>query len=294
MLLSMTGFGEARHQDEQINIAVEVRTVNNRYLKLSTKCPDVYAAYEGEIEKIAREFISRGTVMVSIRVDRFTAGADVRLNEVALETLGRQLQGLSTKLEGFPAGSLSDLLMLPNTIIDESSKRIDIEADWKIIEDRLRAALQNLQKFREDEGRSMREDLLLQKGVIAEQLQQTRQRAPDVVNEYRTKILERVRKTLQETDAQVDETDLIRDVSIFADRADINEEIARLDCHLDQFETFLNEKSSSGRKLEFLSQEMFREVNTIGSKANDVQIAHCVVEMKAAIEKVREMLQNIE
>jgi uncharacterized protein (TIGR00255 family) len=115
-----------------------------------------------------------------------------------------------------------------------------------------------------------------------------------VVNEYREKILERVRRTLAETEAKIESSDLIRDVSIFSDRADINEEISRLECHLDQFEVFLNEKTSSGRKLEFLSQEMFREINTIGSKANDVQIAHSVVEMKAAIEKTREMLQNIE
>jgi uncharacterized protein (TIGR00255 family) len=140
----------------------------------------------------------------------------------------------------------------------------------------------------------MREDLLLQKGIMAAQLQHTRDRAPLVVRDYREKILDRVRKTLAETDAKIDEDDLIRDVSIFSDRADINEEIARLECHLDQFEAFINEKSSSGRKLEFLSQEMFREINTIGSKANDVQIAHSVVEMKAAIEKTREMLQNIE
>ncbi|WP_146371720.1 YicC/YloC family endoribonuclease [Symmachiella macrocystis] len=294
MLLSMTGFGETRHQDDRMSVSVEVRTVNNRYLKLSIKCADVYGAFEGEIEKIAREYISRGTVMVAVRVERVATAADVRLNEMALQTLSEQLQGLAAKMGDVAVGPLTDLLALPNAVIDDSKRNIDIDADWKIIQDCLHGALKNLQLFREEEGRSMREDLLLQKEIIAKQLQKTRERAPLVVSEYREKILDRVRKTLAETDAKVDETNLIRDVSIFSDRADINEEIARLECHLDQLAAFLNEKSSSGRKLEFLSQEMFREINTIGSKANDVQIAHSVVEMKAAIEKMREMLQNIE
>lgn len=290
----MTGFGEARHQDEQLSVSVEVRTVNNRYLKLSTKCPDIYAAFEGEMEKIVREFVSRGTVMISVRVERVTTAADFHLSEIALETIWKQLQALSVKMDGAPIGQLTDLLALPNAIVDNSGRNVDVDADWEIIQSCLRGALANLQKFREEEGRSMREQLLLQEQLIAEQLENVRQRAPKVVSEYRTKILQRVEETLSKVAAKVNGDDLIRDVSIFADRADINEEITRLECHLDQYKSFLDEKSSSGRKLEFLSQEMFREVNTIGSKANDVQIAHCVVEMKAAVEKTREMLQNVE
>lgn len=294
MLLSMTGFGEARHQDERMTVSVEVRTVNNRYLKLSTKCPDIYGAFEGEIDKIVREFVSRGTVMVSVRIERVPKPGDIRISDTAIEAIWEQLKSLSQRNDGAPAGQLSDLLMLPNTVIDEGARNIDLDADWEIIRTQLRLALKNLEQFRLDEGRSMHEQLLKQTQEISEQLTKVRQRAPDVVNEYRTKILERVRKILEETDAKVDPVDLVRDVSIFADKADINEEITRLDCHLDQFTAFLNEKGSTGRKLEFLSQEMFREINTIGSKANDVTIAHCVVEMKAAIEKAREMLQNVE
>ncbi len=294
MLLSMTGFGEARHQDDRLSVSVEVRAVNNRYLKLAIKCSDVYASLEGEIDKIVRQCVSRGTVSISIRVERTPTAGDLRLSEVALQTFWEQLHSLSEKMGNAEVGRLSDLLILPNAVIDESQRNIDIEADWEIIQDRLRLALANLQQFREDEGRAMREDLLLQKQSIADELQKTRERAPQVVNQYREKMLERVRKTLEETDISLGADDLIRDVSIFADRADINEEISRLECHLDQFEAFLNDETSSGRKLEFLSQEMFREINTIGSKANDVEIAHHVVEMKASIEKTREMLQNIE
>jgi uncharacterized protein (TIGR00255 family) len=140
----------------------------------------------------------------------------------------------------------------------------------------------------------MRQDLKLQAQVLSEQVDQVQQQAPIVVEEYRAKLLERIRKALQETEAQVDQKDVIRDVAIYADRCDINEEITRLRSHLEQFHRFLDSPESTGRKLEFLGQEMSREINTIGSKANNVSIAHSVVEMKAAMERVREVLQNVE
>ncbi len=140
----------------------------------------------------------------------------------------------------------------------------------------------------------MEQDLRTNEGVIAEQLDRVEERAPQVVRDYRDQIKKRVEKLLDGTEAKIEDADLIREVSIFSERCDINEEITRLRSHLEQFDVFLNEKTSQGRKLEFLSQEMFRETNTIGSKANNVEIAHCVVEMKAAIEKMREILQNVE
>jgi uncharacterized protein (TIGR00255 family) len=114
------------------------------------------------------------------------------------------------------------------------------------------------------------------------------------VRTYRDKLLERMRELLKGSNASINESDLIREVSLFADRCDINEEILRLRCHLEQYEAFLNDSASQGRKLDFLSQEMFREVNTIGSKANNVSLAKCVVEMKSAVERIREVLQNVE
>ncbi len=130
--------------------------------------------------------------------------------------------------------------------------------------------------------------------TIAARLHDVAALGPQVVSEYRTKLLERVRQLLKDSGGAVAEADLIREVSIFSERSDINEEITRLSSHLDQFQAFIREPASTGRKLDFLSQEMNREVNTIGSKANNVPIAHCVVEMKAAIEKMREILQNVE
>ncbi|MCA9118288.1 MAG: DUF1732 domain-containing protein, partial [Planctomycetaceae bacterium] len=155
-------------------------------------------------------------------------------------------------------------------------------------------ALTRLETFREVEGQSMRTELIQQCDLLASRLDQIELRAPLVVATYSTRLLERVREAIATTDVSVSSSDLIREISIFADRVDINEEITRLRSHLSQFRTFLDEQTSEGRKLEFLGQEVFREINTIGSKGNDVEIAHHVVEMKAAVEKIREVLQNVE
>lgn len=290
----MTGFGDARLQAERLSVSVEVRTVNNRYLKITTKCADVYAPLEGEVEKIVRETIARGTVSVNIRVDRQATDEDYRLNTAALGAYWAQIREASTKFQLAAPNDLSSLLDLPGVVADDAFRKADIDSDWKVIREALGTALKKLQTFRVDEGKSMERELVANTGLIAEKLLSVVALAPQVVSEYRTKLLERVRNLIKESEASVTESDLIREVSIYADRADINEEITRLRCHLDQFQTFIKEPTSAGRKLDFLTQEMFREVNTIGSKANNVPIAHAVVEMKGAVEKIREILQNVE
>lgn len=290
----MTGFGDARLQDENLSVSVEVRTVNNRYLKVSIRCPDAYAALEGEIEKTVREKISRGTVNIGIRIDHVSATLENPINEPVLANYIARLQGLADKIRVEFRPDLNALVVLPGVTTDDSRRQYDVDAEWPIIQGVLRKALEKLQVFRVDEGRAMQNELLLNKRIIEEQLQNVIGMAPQVVSEYRAKLLERVRQFLAESSVNVTESDLIREVSIHADRTDINEEIKRLTCHLEQFQAFIQEKESAGRKLDFLTQEMFREVNTIGSKANNVPIAHCVVEMKAAVEKIREILQNVE
>jgi uncharacterized protein (TIGR00255 family) len=290
----MTGFGEARRQDEKLSVSVEVRTVNNRYLKVSIRCPDAYGALEGEIEKTVREKISRGTVNIGIRIEHESATIENPINEPVLANYVGRLQVLGHRLGIAFQPDLNALVSLPGVATDDSRRNYDVDAEWPSIQEVLRKALEKLQVFRVDEGRSMQNELVLNTSIIEERLQHVVTLAPQVVSEYRTKLLERVRQVLTESSVNVTESDLIREVSIHADRTDINEEIKRLRCHLDQFQAFIKEKDSAGRKLDFLTQEMFREVNTIGSKANNVPIAHSVVEMKAAVEKIREILQNVE
>jgi len=290
----MTGFGDARFQDERLSVSVEVRAVNNRYLKVATKCPEAYATLEAEIERIVRESISRGTVNVAIRVDRLWGSDEYVINQVALKSFWAQLQSAARELVAPPPVDLAQLLVVPGVVSDESRRSADVQADGQIIRRLLAEALAKLQTFRIDEGRSMASELAQNAAQVGECLKQVMALAPQVVAEYRAKMLERVRQLLADSGVTLTETDLIREVSIFSDRSDINEEITRLRSHLEQFESFIREPASTGRKLDFLSQEMNREVNTIGSKANNVAIAHSVVEMKAAIEKMREILQNVE
>lgn len=297
MLLSMTGFGEARLQNEQFSLTVEFRTVNNRYFKLNCKLPDVYAPLEPDIERVVRETISRGTVSLSIRKDRAAGGNAYSIDQTLLASYFRQVQATAAELK-FPLDKslldLTQLASLPGVIREETDRDVDLDREWKSLKQVLEEALQKLSEFRQREGAAMRRDLELQAGVIRQRLEEVETRAPQVVAEYRQKLLERVRQALSEADVTLSESDLIREVSIFSDRCDINEEITRLKCHLDQLKSFLNEAAANGRKLDFLTQEIFREVNTIGSKANNVEIAHAVVEMKSAVDRIKEIVQNVE
>ena len=290
----MTGFGDARAQDQRLSVAVEIRSVNNRYLKVQSRLPDTYASLEAEIEKVVRQSISRGTVSVTCRADSLVADSRYVISREVLQSYWRQLSQVSESMHLGSSPALEALLPLPGVIVETNRQAGDPQEDWPLVAAALEEALKKLGEFRAAEGRSMEQELRANAATIAARLGDIGQLVPQVLIDFRDRLLERVRELLQGTGASVEPADLIREVSIFSERADINEEITRLRSHLEQFESFLNEPVSAGRKLEFLSQEMFREVNTIGSKANNVTIAHAVVEMKAAVEKMREILQNVE
>jgi uncharacterized protein (TIGR00255 family) len=294
VLLSMTGFGCSKGQNERLNVAVEVRAVNNRYLKVNSKFPDAYAALEGEIERVVREHIARGSVTVVLDVRTVAGSAALRFNSDVLGDYWQQIKDLSRQLSVAPPADFSSLVSLPGVVAEQGQEALDSDVDWPFLREILNQALRKLHEFREREGHSMRDDLLQNGRVIATQLEEVSRGAPEVVRAYRDKLLERMRELLKGSNATINDSDLIREVSLFADRCDINEEITRLRCHLEQYEVFLNDSASQGRKLDFLGQEMFREVNTIGSKANNVSLAKCVVEMKSAVERIREVLQNVE
>jgi uncharacterized protein (TIGR00255 family) len=186
------------------------------------------------------------------------------------------------------------VLALPGVVDEPGQSSLRLEDDWPVIEPVLKQALDRLQTMRQGEGRAMALELLQQRDLIARQLESVRQRIPHVVTTFRDRLFERVKTLLAELDVKIDRNDLIKEVSIFSERGDIAEEVVRLASHLDQFQGIVNEPESAGRKLEFLTQEMFREANTMGSKASDVEISRHVVEIKSALEKIREMVQNVE
>jgi uncharacterized protein (TIGR00255 family) len=294
VLLSMTGFGEAHAERDGLTVSVEVRTVNNRYLKLSTRTSEGYGALEPQIEAAVRTKIRRGTVQVSVRVDRARSADDYRIDAEVLGSYRRQIEQLALLWQQGRSVPLESFLPLPGVVIECNSAARDVDDDWPVVCQALDDAIERMESMRKEEGRAMAADLKGNARSIAECLEHVQRRAPLVIEAYRARLKDRVQKALAELQVTLDPADLIREVSLFSDRSDISEEVVRLRSHLDQFDQLLDASESAGRKLDFLIQEMVREANTIGSKANDVEIARWVIEIKTAVERIREMIQNVE
>jgi uncharacterized protein (TIGR00255 family) len=288
----MTGFGDARHQDPRWSIQVEVRTVNNRHLKLSAKISEPFAALEPELEHLVREKVRRGAVQISVRIERPRRAEDYRLNGVALSSYRDQIEALGGP--GHGGVNLGDLLGLPGVVEEIRPAATNPHDDWPEISRVVGSALERLESARAQEGRAMAEELKALAAAIEAYLARIAERGPLVVQSYHKRLTERVQALVQDQGVTIDPKDLIREVAILSDRSDISEEIVRLRAHLVQYGEVLSESESAGRKLEFVVQEMGREVNTIGSKANDVEISRNVVEIKGLLEKIRELVQNVE
>jgi uncharacterized protein (TIGR00255 family) len=292
----MTGYGEASFQSDGLHLAIELRSVNNRYLKVSLRAAEPYNLLEAEFEKVVRRTVRRGTVQVHLRFQR-PSSSDYPINTTALKSYLTQLQAVCTELslpETTRTALASQVLALPGVVPESAILSFNQEEDWPLIERVLVQAVERLQAMRLEEGRAMAQELLQHRHSIGRELEAIRQRIPHVASQYRDRLLERVQLLLREHDVQLDRSDLIKEVAIFAERSDIAEEVVRLASHLEQFQDTINEPESTGRKLEFLTQEMFREANTIGSKAGDVDLSRHVVEIKATLEKIRELVQNVE
>jgi len=292
----MTGFGESRYQSDGLNLSIELRALNNRYLKVSMRAADPYHLLEPEFEKVIRRVVRRGTLQVHLRCDRKSAAHEYRINPIALRSYLSQVRAVCDELgAGNQVESLlGQVLTLPGVVPEPGGLSSHLHDDWPVMEKVLGEALGKLQAMRQEEGRAMAQELLMHRDTIARHLERIRAHIPHVSTAYRDRLYERVRTVLGELDVQIDRSELIKEVSIFAERSDIAEEVMRLASHLEQFQVIMNEPESPGRKLEFLTQEMFREANTIGSKAGDVEISKEVVEIKGTLEKIRELVQNVE
>jgi uncharacterized protein (TIGR00255 family) len=280
-------------------LAIEIRSVNNRYLKLTLRAPEPYNLLEAEFDKVVRRFIRRGTLQIHVHADWPHEAQQHQLNTAALRDYVNQVTATWATLDPATRPNLDALLAgvleLPGVAPEAGADASHLEQDWLLIERVLTEALERLQAMRREEGSRMTQELLLYRTHVADQLELIRGRMTQVIGSYRDRLLERVRGLLTDSGVNIETNDLIREVSIFAERSDIAEEAVRLASHLEQFEqTVRTEIDSPGRKLEFLVQEMGRETNTIGSKASDVAISRHVVEIKATLEKVRELIQNVE
>jgi uncharacterized protein (TIGR00255 family) len=292
VLLSMTGIGEGRVEHDDLSVSVELRSVNNRHLKVSLRGPEAYLQLEHDIERAIRSRIARGTVSVQLRVDRRDGGGS-SIDVEALRGYVLKLRRAAAELQVAEPADLGPFLALPGVVAEGGACLLNAD-EWPFVEAALGQALERLQDFRTREGASMARELSQLCGSMESHLVEISGRAPLVVDEYRLRLRDRINEALRDAGVTVGDADLIREVGLFADRSDINEEITRLRCHIEQFRALIDSSESTGRTMEFLCQEMNREINTIGSKANDVEIARRVVEAKAAIERIREIVQNVE
>lgn len=300
MIHSMTGYGEASEVVEGIQYAVEVRSLNNRYFKSTLRLPEEVAALEAEVEARLRRRLWRGSITLTLKMRLAEPRLGYEINEQVLlgyvQRLSTLMEKMPNRMSGGATLDLSALLSLPG-VLTPGEEQISLPARARPVVVRLiDQACDKLIAMRVAEGQAIAEDLQKQRAVIRDRLEVVKQRAPQVIDEYHQRLRGRIDELMAKAELHVDKVELIREVAIYAERSDISEELQRLSGHLDQFERIIVSKDEEavGRTLEFLAQEMLREANTIASKSNDATIARTIVEIKGAIDRIKEQSQNVE
>ena len=292
MIKSMTGYGRAVETIGNREITVEIRSVNNRYLDCTVKVPRLFGYAEDPIKRMVKESISRGKVDVFVTVS-VTAGTDTRvtLNRPVLEGYLAAMQAIAADYDVVDDISVTSLTRFSDIFVVEKQEE-DEEQTLKDILSVVRAALDKHTEMRTKEGAAMEADLRSRAATILELVSQVEARSPLTVQNYRERLFQKMREVLEST--TIDESRILTEAAVFADKVAVDEETVRLRSHFDQLDSMLRSGGPIGRKLDFLLQEMNREANTIGSKGNDLEQARNVVDIKAELEKIREQVQNIE
>ena len=296
MVKSMTGYGRGEYIDEKKSITVEIKAVNHRYCDVYVKMPRRYSFAEERIKSDVRDALKRGKIEVLVTVDSFGESEnDIRLNEDVARKYYRALKALEETFELDQKGgvTLSMLAGMPDVI-----KAVPAEEDEEALLHSLgvatEIALQNIINMRAAEGERLAKDILMRADIIEEIKDKIKERAPEIGKEYADKFRERVNELL-EGKLEVPEERVLVEAAVFADKANITEELVRLESHIQQLRNFFDtEEETVGKKIDFLIQEMNREANTIGSKSNDTEITSWMLDLKTEIEKIREQVQNIE
>ena len=292
MTRSMTGFGRAQQTVDGRDITVEIKSVNHRYFEFSARVPRAYGYLEDKLKSYLQSSISRGKVEVGVTMVTVEGtGADVEINQAlaqgyidALRQLG-QATGLKDDLTLTSISRFSDIFAVHKTSEDE-------DVVWEAVRQVVDQAVAKFVAMRQTEGARLKADVEGRLDTIEAYVGQVEQLAPQTVENYRKRLYDKIAEVL--ADSRVDEQRILTEAAIFAERIAVDEETVRLRSHLAQFRGILQQSEPVGRKLDFLVQEINRETNTIGSKAQDLQVAKIVVEIKAEIEKIREQIQNLE
>ena len=297
MIRSMTGYGSATVTADGVVFTAEVRSLNNRYFKAAVRLPEELTGLEAELETRLRRRVSRGSVTLNIRSQLTAEAATSGIHDANLlaylehlETVRQKVRDQSVQID------LTALLALPGVLQPLTETRPLIDRARATLPPLIDEALDRLVDMRTAEGRTLADDLLAQRDHIRGQMKLIADRAPRVVDAYHERLTARVNELTAKAQLKVDERELIREVAVFADRADISEEIARMAGHLDRLGELIDAGTPdepAGRTLDFIAQEMLREANTVGSKAQDAEIARAVVEIKSRIDRIKEQVQNV-
>ena len=294
MIRSMTGYGRAQRTIDTMNITVELRSVNHRYFEFNSRVPRNYGFLDEKLKSFIGALVSRGKVECYASVENFEDGeVEILVNHSLADSYIKALNELADR---------NDLTLRDDLVISTLARNNDIfavhkqEADeekiWNAVKTVTEEAVAKFVSMREAEGEKLKADVLYRADEILKKVAVIEERSPETVKEYNDKLLARINEFL--SDVQVDEQRLLTECAIFADKVAVAEETVRLRSHIDQLRLFMDSNEAIGRKIDFLVQEMNREANTIGSKAQDVTIARNVIDIKAEIEKIREQIQNIE
>ena len=292
MIKSMTGYGKSEQTIDSLNVTVEIKSVNHRYFEFSARVPREYGFLEEKLKKYCNSLITRGKVECYVSVeDLEEREMEVNVNETlaagyvkALKELSERF-GLKDDISAVTLSRYPDVITLHKASADE-------ERIWNAVKTVAETAVSKFIEMRETEGGKLRGDILSRADYIIECVEFIEGRSPETVREYNEKLKQRMKELLG--DAAVDEQRLLNEAAIYADKIAVDEETVRLRSHISQLREFMNSSEAIGRKLDFLVQEINREANTIGSKAQDVDIAKKVIAIKAEVEKIREQVQNIE
>jgi uncharacterized protein (TIGR00255 family) len=297
MLNSMTGFGSAAADDHGISCTVEIRAVNNRFLKTVIKLPDKLANLEPDLERVLRDRIARGSIVLAVSVRDALTPTTVAINQDVLKTYVDQIKSLESTFASARV-DLAALMLLPGVVQAGEDSVEYLATHQEFVIKLVKQAITKLGEMRRKEGEALWGDLKKHLEIVRTSLAKIAQQAPQISKGYHEKLKARVNQLVSDSKLSLSDSDLLKEVALFADRADISEEISRLGGHLDQFtavcEAPAPASGGDGRKLDFIAQEMLREANTIASKANDSTIARLTVDINSSIDRIKEQVQNVE
>ena len=297
MIRSMTGYGRSESTGYDWKCTVELKAVNHRYCDISIRIPSIMNPFEDQVRKIISKEVKRGKIDAYIRIDSYgqqpvKIDVNVSVADAYIKAMHKLLERYTVPDQATLAllATYPDIFMVDKTLSDEVKNRV-----WTVLERTVHQAVEQLNEMRQLEGKALYGDILIKRTRLVDLIKEVKARLPETANDYEKRLRKRLEEVLKNMpNAEVDDSRIMVELALYADRAAIDEEVIRLESHMRQLDSIMAERDSVGRKLDFLIQEMHREVNTIGSKTGDMTLSRLVIDMKSEIEKIREQVQNVE